>query len=138
MHHASAHRLLFAVCVAMHLPLAAQQADDAKRPWNVGLSQDVTHFTNAVNAPRGDEVSDTVWTTTLSGGVNVPFGRQRAYANGSMSHTRYSNLDGLDGQGYTPRRRGGLGNCGQPVWQPTGQRRAPPSRLQHRRQHTSP
>ncbi len=101
MHHARAHRLLFAVCVAMHLPLAAQQADDAKRPWNVGLSQDITHFTNAVNGPRGAEASDTTWTTTLSGGVNVPFGRQRAYANGTLSHTRYSELDGLDGQGYS-------------------------------------
>jgi hypothetical protein len=100
MHHARAHRLLFAVCVALHLPLAAQQADDAKRPWNVGLSQDVTRFSNAFNAPRGGEASDTTWTTTLNGGVTVPFGRQRAFANGSLSHTRYSNADGLDGQGY--------------------------------------
>jgi Putative beta-barrel porin 2 len=100
MHHARAHRLLFAACLAAHLPLAAQQADDSKRPWNVGLSQDITHHTNALSAPRGGEVSDTVWTTTLSGGLNVPLGRQRAYANGSVSHSRYSNLDGLDGQGY--------------------------------------
>lgn len=101
MHHARAHRLLFAACLAAHLPLAAQQADNANRPWNVGLSQDITHFTNTLNGPSGSEVSDTVWTTTLSGGVNVPFGRQRAYANGSLTHTRYSDLEGLDGQGYT-------------------------------------
>jgi Putative beta-barrel porin 2 len=101
MHHARAHRLLFAACLAAHLPLSAQQATDANRPWNVGLSQDITHHTNALSGPGSSQVSDTIWTTTLSGGVNVPFGRQRAYANGSLSHTRYSDLDGLDGQGYT-------------------------------------
>jgi hypothetical protein len=101
MHHARVHRLLFAACLAAHLPLAAQQTDNTNRPWNVGLSQEVTHYSNALNGSGGSEVSDTVWTTTLNGGVNVPFGRQRAYANGSLSHTRYSSLDGLDGQGYS-------------------------------------
>lgn len=97
---ARAHRLLFAACLAAHLPLAAQQSDNASRPWNVGLAQEVTHFTNVLNSTSGG-VSDTLWTTTLSGGLNVPFGRQRAYANAALSHTRYSDLDGLDGQGYT-------------------------------------
>jgi hypothetical protein len=91
---------LFAACLAAHLPLAAQQADTTKRPWHVALSQEVDHRTNALNAAGGGESSDTVWTTTLSGGVNVPFGRQRAYANGSVSHTRYTDIDGLNGQGY--------------------------------------
>jgi Putative beta-barrel porin 2 len=100
MQHARAHRLLFAACLAAHLPLAAQQSDNANRPWNVGLAQEVTHYTNVLNS-TSSEVSDTVWRTTLSGGLNVPFGRQRAYANGALSHTRYSDLDGLDGQGYT-------------------------------------
>jgi Putative beta-barrel porin 2 len=100
MHPARAHRLLFAACLAAHLPLAAQTSDNATRPWNVGLSQEVTRYTNVLNSTSGG-VSDTVWTTTLSGGLNVPFGRQRAYANGAVSHTRYSNVDGLDGQGYT-------------------------------------
>ena len=74
---ARAHRLLFAACLAAHLPLAAQQSDNASRPWNVGLSQDVTRYTNVLNSSSGG-VSDTVWTTTLSGGLNVPLGRQRA------------------------------------------------------------
>jgi Putative beta-barrel porin 2 len=100
MHPARAHRLLLAACLAAHLPLAAQQPDSASRPWNIGLTQDVTRYTNVLSSPT-DGVSDTVWTTTLSGGVNVPFGRQRAYANGALSHSRYSNIDGLDGQGYT-------------------------------------
>jgi hypothetical protein len=101
MHHARAHRLLFAACLAAHLPLAAQQSDNATRPWNIGASQDITHYSNALSSSPGTEVSDTVFTTTLSGGATVPFGRQRAYANASLSHTRYSNLDGLNGQGYT-------------------------------------
>jgi hypothetical protein len=100
MPQARAHRLFFAACLAAHLPLAAQQADNTSRPWNVGLSQDVTYYTNALNSSGSSEVGDTVWTTTLSGGVNVPFGRQRAYANGGLTHTRYSDLNGLDGQGY--------------------------------------
>jgi Putative beta-barrel porin 2 len=100
MHHARARRLLFAACLAAHLPLAAQQSDNATRPWNVGLSQDITHYSNALNGTAGSEVSDTVFTTTLSGGLSVPFGRQRAFANAALSHTRYADLDGLDGQGY--------------------------------------
>jgi Putative beta-barrel porin 2 len=96
---ARAHRLLLAACMAAHLPLAAQQSDTS-RPWNIGLTQDVTRYTNVLNSTSGG-VSDTVWTTTLNGGLNVPFGRQRAYANGAVSHTRYSNIEGLDGQGYT-------------------------------------
>ena len=86
MPQARAHQLLLAACLAAHLPLAAQQADNTTRPWNVGLSQDITHYSNALSGPSGAEVSDTIWTTTLSGGVNVPFGRQRAYANGALSH----------------------------------------------------
>jgi hypothetical protein len=101
MQHVRVHRLLFAACLAAHLPLSAQQSDNASRPWNVGVSQDVTHYTNALNGSKGAEVGDTVWTTTLSGGLNVPFGRQRAYATGSVFHTRYSDIDGLDGQGYS-------------------------------------
>jgi Putative beta-barrel porin 2 len=100
MPQARAHRLLLATCLAAHLPLAAQQAENTNRPWNVGLSQDITHYSNALSGPSGSEVGDTIWTTTLSGGVSVPFGRQRAFANGSLSHSRYSKLDGLDGQGY--------------------------------------
>jgi len=100
MSHARAHRYLLAGCLAAHLPLAAQQADSATRPWNVALSQEVDHRTNALNSAGAAETSDTVWTTTLSGGVRVPFGRQRAYANGSLTHTRYTDIDGLNGQGY--------------------------------------
>ncbi len=101
MTHARTHRLLIAACLAAPLTLSAQQVGDPNRPWNIGLSQGITHYTNALSGSSGSEVSDTVWTTTLNGGVNVPFGRQRAYANGSLTHTRYSKIDGLDGQGYT-------------------------------------
>jgi Putative beta-barrel porin 2 len=97
---ALAPHLLLAACLTAHLPLSAQPAPSTDRPWNVALTQDITHNTNATNSPRNAEVSDTVWTTTLSGGLRVPFGRQRAYANGALSYARYSNLDGLDGQGY--------------------------------------
>lgn len=99
MPQARAHRLLFAALLAAHLPLSAQQVD-GNRPWNISLSQAFDYRTNALNGPSGGEASDTLWTTTLGGGVNVPFGRQRAYANGSIAHTRYGKTDGLDGQSY--------------------------------------
>ena len=58
----------------------AALAQSADRPWYIGLGQDFTHQSNVLSSATG-EISDTISTTTLRGGVNVPFGRQRAYAN---------------------------------------------------------
>jgi hypothetical protein len=94
------HRILFVACLFAHLPLAAQPTVSPDRPWYVGASQEIRYYTNALSGPSDSEVSDTVWTTTLSGGIRVPLGRQRAYARGSVFYTRYSDLDGLNGEGY--------------------------------------
>jgi hypothetical protein len=101
MSHPRPHHFLLAACVAAHLPVAAQSAGsaDTQRPWFVTLSQEVEHQTNALSS-TDNEVGDTRWTTGLGGGLNLRFGRQRAYARGTLTHTRYNKLDGLDGQGY--------------------------------------
>jgi hypothetical protein len=100
MPHARALSLLFAAALAPHLPLAAQTGD-RDRPWFVSLQQEVEHRTNALDSPDGSEVSDTIFTTTLGGGLNARFGRQRAYARGNLSHTRYADIDGINSSGYT-------------------------------------
>lgn len=100
MRHARAHRLLLAACLTAHVPLMAQTTPSTDRPWFVTLQQEVEYRSNALDSVSGSEVSDTIWTTTLGGGVNARFGRQRAYARGTLTHTRYSDIGGLDGQGY--------------------------------------
>lgn len=75
-------------------------AQSADRPYYVGVMQDFTHQSNVLNSPSGGEVSDTVSTTTLRGGLNVPFGRQRVYANASLNHQRFSDLDARNNTGY--------------------------------------
>jgi hypothetical protein len=101
MSHARALSLwLAAGMAAAHLPTAAQPAGSAERPWYVTLQQEVEHRTNATNSPEGSEVSDTIFTTSLGAGVNARFGRQRAYARGTLSYARYADLDGIDSSGY--------------------------------------
>jgi len=85
-----------AACLAMHGSASAQTTD---RPWYVGITQDFTHDSNILGTTTG-EISDTVSTTSLRGGVNVPFGRQRFYGNASLSHQRYSELKERDNDGY--------------------------------------
>jgi Putative beta-barrel porin 2 len=102
MPHARATHLLFLACLAAHGAASAQQAPatSTERPWYVFGQQQIEHLSNATDSTKGNEVSDTVYTTTLGGGINARFGRQRAFANGSVSYTRYGKLDGLDGEGY--------------------------------------
>jgi hypothetical protein len=91
--------LLALTAAALACTGAAAQSN-ASRPYYVGLTQDFTHQSNVRSAPSGAETSDTISTTTLRGGVKALFGRQRAFANLSVFHTRYADLDGLDSTGY--------------------------------------
>ena len=90
---------LFIATASLALSGAAL-AQSPDRPWYVGLSQDFTHQSNVFGSASGAETSDTISTTTLRGGLNVPFGRQRAYANVSLSHQRYQDLDARNNSGY--------------------------------------
>lgn len=89
---------LAALSCALAAP-AAVWAQEAQRPWYVGLTQDFTHYSNVLQLPTG-EISDTISTTTLRGGVNANLGRQRLYANAALNHQRYSDLSERNNDGY--------------------------------------
>jgi hypothetical protein len=91
---------LFATATGLLLSGAAL-AQSGDRPWLVGLTQDFTHESNTLGSATGSETSDTISTTTLRGGLNLPFGRQRAYANAALNHQRYNKLDARDNNGYS-------------------------------------
>jgi hypothetical protein len=102
MSHARAPSLwLAAGMAAVQLPTAAQPASSAERPWYVTLQQEVEYRTNALDSPDGAEVSDTIFTTSLGAGVNARFGRQRAYARGTLSYSKYADISGINSSGYS-------------------------------------
>ncbi len=72
----------------------------AERPWYVGLTQDFTYESNILGTATG-EISDTASTTTLRGGLNQPFGRQRFRADATLSHQRFSDLSERNNNGYS-------------------------------------
>lgn len=78
----------------------AATAQTAERPWYLGLSQQFTHESNVYGTSTG-EVSDTLSTTTLSAGLNQPFGRQRLYANGAFNVNRYRDQSNRNNNGHT-------------------------------------
>ena len=50
--------------------LLTAAAQPSPRPWTLSAGQNWTPESNVLNGPRGSEQSDTVSTTTLSGGLN--------------------------------------------------------------------
>lgn len=87
-----------ALAVSM-LACSGALAQEADRPWYVGLTQDFTYQSNVLGT-SSSEVSDIISTTTLRGGLNQPFGRQRLYANASLSRLRYNDLSSRNHNGY--------------------------------------
>ena len=79
---------------------AGASAQDSQRPYHVGVKQDITHESNVLNAASGGETSDTISTTTLFGGLNIPFGRQRFFANASVFHQGFSQIKARNNNGY--------------------------------------
>jgi hypothetical protein len=69
------------------------------RPWYVGVTQDFTRSSNVLGTPTGEQ-SDTISTTSLRGGVNQLFGRQRLRADVSLNHQRYKELSERNNDGY--------------------------------------
>lgn len=93
------HQTLLAVAAGLALSGAAL-AQSSTRPWYVGLTQDFSHESNVLGGAAGSETSDTIATTTLRGGVNLPFGRQRFFANAALNHQNYSDLSARNNNGY--------------------------------------
>lgn len=92
-------KLRVATTLCVLTAFASASAQTLERPWYLGLTQDFTHQSNILQLPTG-EISDTISTTTLRGGVNANLGRQRLYANAALNHQRYSDLSERNNDGY--------------------------------------
>lgn len=68
-------------------------------PWSIGASQGFYRSSNVYRVPEGK--SDVYSSTSLFGGVDQQFGRQRAYANGTVSLNRYRDEKELDNTSYS-------------------------------------
>ena len=84
-------------CIAsIASPLAAQE-----RNFAFGVEQEFRHEDNVYRARSGEpRTSDIHSATQVNGQLTVPLGRQRAYAQGSVTAQRYRNLDMLDHVGH--------------------------------------
>jgi Putative beta-barrel porin 2 len=81
-----ARRTALALAAGLTLQAAAV-AQSADRPWYV-----LTSPTN--------EIDDFISTTTLRGGINQTFGRQRLFANAALNHQRFQELKDRNNNGY--------------------------------------
>lgn len=95
-HHAAWKPLALAVGLALSGNALAQE-----KPWYIGASQGFTHQSNVFKAPAGQEVSDTVSSTGVLGGLNLELGRQRLYADLSANRNKYEDQGQLDNDSYT-------------------------------------
>lgn len=80
---------------------AQSAASASERPWYVGLNQDFTRSSNVLGSTSGNEVSDTISTTTLLGGINARLSRQRLFADVELNTTKHRRLDARDTDGYS-------------------------------------
>lgn len=83
------------------LSAQAQTTGDGGRPWYVGINQAISHESGVVA-----QGSDTNYTTTLRGGLDMRLGRGRGWVDGNLRHQRYSTNDILNNNGWDVR--GGL------------------------------
>ncbi|EHR70169.1 hypothetical protein (DUF2320) [Burkholderiales bacterium JOSHI_001] len=82
---------------------AATAAHAENSPWYVGVSQGFTHSSNVRLVPDGQTPgaeSATISATTLLGGLDQPFGRQRLTAAASLRQLAYSGHSDLNNLGY--------------------------------------
>lgn len=67
------------------------------RTWSVGVGQTYSRESNLFRAPTGSpETQDSYWTTSLLGGLNLPVGRQRLFADAAVRFNKYQDNDQLD------------------------------------------
>jgi hypothetical protein len=90
-----------AIACALCSANALAQTTAPARPWYLGLDQDFTHMSNVLGSQRGNEVSDTISTTTLLGGINTRLGRQTLYADAQLNTTKHRRVDDRDTDGYS-------------------------------------
>ncbi len=99
---ASPGHLYIAAGIAL---LASGAAWGQSSPYTIGASETISHDSNVVRLPndttqvsqRPKAVTDWIATTALFGGIDQPFGRQRAYGNLSVrdNNYRYNDYDNV-------------------------------------------
>jgi hypothetical protein len=97
------HLLLLGASTSSLATLAQAEAT----PYFISLSETVRYERNVlaladfVAAPPGLSRPDTIAVTALQGGIDQPFGRQRGFANLSLSQVNYSKNSIYNNQAYT-------------------------------------
>lgn len=76
-------------------------------PYYVGVEQAFSYESNVYNLentsvppPNVEGVSDVISITSLNGGIDQPFGRQRFYATGNVAYNKYRTNSQLDNTSY--------------------------------------
>jgi len=101
-------RLIPSLLPALALWLAGAAAAQTS-PWYIGASQTVTHesnlyrLTDSAAVPAGVSKSDTLYSTALLAGLDLPVSRQRLYGTASLRASRFKDNDVLDNDGYSLR-----------------------------------
>lgn len=102
----TARRVFKAVAVGLGL-VSACSADAETGPYFFGASQAFSYESNVFNLEGGAQTppnvqsrSDAISTTSLNGGIDQAFGRQRFYANGTVGYNKYKNNTQLDNTSY--------------------------------------
>jgi hypothetical protein len=85
--------------IGLVLSLMGLTAQAQTSPWSVGISQRFEHQSNVFQSANA--VSDTVSTTSLVGGVDLPIGRQRVFGRASFGHVRFGDQSQLNHDGYS-------------------------------------
>jgi hypothetical protein len=92
-------RIARPVLVAALAAGSATAGAQSTPPWYVGAQQTFTRDSNIFRTNTG-EVSDTISSTALLAGVNLPFGRQTLSADALVRHDKFSDEGQLDNTGY--------------------------------------
>ncbi len=95
--------------VAVLAAWAATAGAQSSPPWYVAPQLSVTKDSNVFRANTG-EVTDTISSVGLLGGVNIPFGRQAFLADVLVRRDEFRDQNQLDNTAYAPRRASRLGN----------------------------
>ena len=85
-----------AVAQAAAAPASSMASDP--NPYYLGASEAITHDTNIYRVPGGK--SGNYSSTSLLGGFDQPIGRQRIFANASVSANRYQDESQLNNTSY--------------------------------------
>jgi hypothetical protein len=81
---------------------AAGGAAAETTPYYLGASEAFDHENNLYRVALGQpQTADSFWTTTLLGGINQPFGRNRFYLDATVANNHYVSQTQLDNTSYT-------------------------------------